>query len=77
MNFTCHDCGGHKAVRSRKRGLWEMYFLPLFLLQPVRCAHCFRRAYCSTFVPLIEPNEPAGQAVPGRSPAADNDHRAA
>jgi len=66
--FTCKDCGGHNGIRSRKR-IWE-YLLPLALLQPVRCADCFRRGYCLVFVPLI----PANDDVPHSSP---DDHRAA
>jgi len=53
--FTCQDCGCHIALRSRKRGPWESFVLPLFLLRPARCANCFRRAYCTVFVPLREP----------------------
>jgi hypothetical protein len=74
MNFTCQDCGSHQGVRSRKRGVWETYFLPLFLLQPVRCSHCFRRGYCLTFVPL---SEPVGVAPDAPSASTTNDHRAA
>ena len=52
--FTCQDCGCHIAIRSRKRGPWESFVLPIFLLRPARCANCFRRAYCTVFVPLRE-----------------------
>jgi len=77
MNFTCQDCGCHQGVRSRKRSVWELYVLPLFLLQPVRCAHCFRRAYCLTFVPVTEPNEPASHTLPGDRASTSDNHRAA
>ena len=74
MTFTCQDCGSHQGVRSRKRGVWETYLLSLFLLQPVRCSHCFRRGYCLGFVPLSVPAE-LEQDAP--SPSTTNDHRAA
>lgn len=50
--FTCKDCGGHNGLRSHKRTL--EYLLPIFLLQPVRCADCFRRGYCSVLIPLSD-----------------------
>jgi hypothetical protein len=34
--------------------LFERYVLPIFLLQPVRCAECFRRDYRLLFVPVKE-----------------------
>jgi hypothetical protein len=73
--FTCKDCGGHSGVRSRKR-TWEYLLLPIVLLQPVRCADCFRRGYCLVFVPLIPANDTAGSAAQGPH-SSPNDHRAA
>ena len=55
--FTCGDCGFHIAIRSRKRGPWESFILPVFLLRPARCANCFRRVHCWLWVPLREPVE--------------------
>jgi hypothetical protein len=43
--FHCNDCGSNIGFRSRRRTLSERYILPLLLLQPVRCAECFRRDY--------------------------------
>lgn len=43
--YFCYDCGSEVGFRSRRRTLTERYILPLFLLQPVRCAECFRRDY--------------------------------
>jgi hypothetical protein len=43
--FRCPDCGSTDGVRSRRRTAWEKYVLPPFMLQPVRCADCFRRFY--------------------------------
>jgi hypothetical protein len=43
--FRCNDCGSNIGFRSRRRSLGERYILPFMLLQPVRCAKCFRRDY--------------------------------
>jgi hypothetical protein len=45
ITFECHGCHSNNAHRSRKRGVFEHLFLPLLLLRPVRCDHCFRRQY--------------------------------
>lgn len=47
--FHCPDCGGAEAHRSHPRNVAEKYIFPLFLLLPVRCADCYRRAYVSIF----------------------------
>ena len=52
LEFHCDDCGGETAFRSRRRTFSERYLLPIFLLQPVRCAECFRRDYRSLFMPV-------------------------
>lgn len=43
--YRCRDCGRELGFRSRPRTLMERYILPLFLMQPIRCAGCFRRDY--------------------------------
>lgn len=43
--YRCPDCGREVGFRSRPRNLVECYILPLLLMQPVRCAACFRRDY--------------------------------
>ena len=43
--FRCRDCASDVGFRSRRRTFSERYILPLFYLQPVRCAECFRRDY--------------------------------
>lgn len=43
--FHCRDCGGNEAYRSRPRGFFETYVLPIFFLQPVRCDRCYLRSY--------------------------------
>lgn len=52
LAFHCDDCGSDTGFRSRRRTFSERYLLPLFLLQPVRCAECFRRDYRLLFVPV-------------------------
>jgi hypothetical protein len=52
LEFHCDDCGGETGFRSRRRTFSERYLLPIFLLQPVRCAECFRRDYRLVFVPV-------------------------
>ena len=54
LEFHCDDCGSDIGFRSRRRTFSERYLLPLFLLQPVRCAECFRRDYRLLFVPVRE-----------------------
>ena len=48
--FQCHDCRSEKGYLSRPRNFLEKYFLPLFLLRPVRCASCLRRSYVHLWV---------------------------
>jgi len=52
--YRCHDCGSEVGFRSRRRTFTERYFLPLFLLRPVRCSECFRRDYRSIFTRVRE-----------------------
>jgi hypothetical protein len=54
LEFHCDDCGSETGFRSRRRSFFERYLLPIFLLQPVRCAECFRRDYRLLFVPVKE-----------------------
>ena len=54
LEFHCDDCGSDTGFRSRRRSFLERYLLPIFLLQPVRCAECFRRDYRLVFVPVKE-----------------------
>lgn len=54
VEFHCDDCGSESGFRSRRRSFFERYLLPLFLLQPVRCAECFRRDYRLIFMPVKE-----------------------
>jgi len=54
LEFHCDDCGSDTGFRSRRRTFSERYLLPIFLLQPVRCAECFRRDYRLLFVPVRE-----------------------
>jgi hypothetical protein len=52
LEFHCDDCGSDTGFRSRRRTFSERYLLPIFLLQPVRCAECFRRDYRLIFMPV-------------------------
>ena len=54
LEFHCDDCGSDPGFRSRRRTFSERYLLPIFLLQPVRCAECFRRDYRLIFIPVRE-----------------------
>ena len=51
-SYRCRDCGGGDGVCSRRHTWTERFILPLFLMQPVRCAACFRRDYWSIFTPV-------------------------
>jgi hypothetical protein len=52
FEFRCGDCGSNVGHRSRPRTFLERCLLPIFLLQPVRCAECFRRDYRLIFTPV-------------------------
>ena len=54
LPYVCRDCGSEVGFRSRRRTATERYILPLFLLQPVRCAECFRRDYRLIFTQVRE-----------------------
>ncbi len=74
FEFHCGDCGGDTGFRSRRRTFSERFFLPIFLLQPVRCAECFRRDYRLIFVPVRERlSEIKKQSVP-EIPVRDKRH---
>jgi hypothetical protein len=56
--YQCPECGGPNGYRSRRRNLYEKYFLPVMLSQPVRCADCFRRNHVSIFIDVPERRRP-------------------
>jgi hypothetical protein len=68
LEFHCDDCGSETGFRSRRRTFSERYLLPIFLLQPVRCAECFRRDYRSLFVPVKERLPEAIRRMPAPAP---------
>jgi hypothetical protein len=70
--FHCRSCGGAEAYRSRPRGFFEKYVLPLFLLQTVRCERCYHRGYASRTVPLLERVEPAPKSAKSQAPPSSN-----
>jgi hypothetical protein len=70
--YRCRDCGSEVGFRSRRRTLTERYILPLFLMQPVRCAECFRRDYRLIFTPVRERLMDAPRMLPIKQPATTN-----
>jgi len=52
--YHCRDCANEVGVRSHPRTFIERYILPLLLMQPVRCADCFRRDYWLIFTGVRE-----------------------
>jgi hypothetical protein len=54
MHYQCPDCGASDGSRSRRRNVVEKYFLPLMMMQPVRCMRCYRRTHVSIFMQLPE-----------------------
>jgi hypothetical protein len=63
VEFHCEDCGSNTGFRSRRRTFSERYLLPIFLLQPVRCAECFRRDYRLFFMPVSQRPEATKKAA--------------
>jgi len=48
--FRCSECGHDESYRSRPRGTFEKYLLPVLMLRPVRCERCYRRTYAWRWV---------------------------
>jgi hypothetical protein len=77
--FRCRDCASDVGFRSRRRTFSERYilpvFLPVFYLQPVRCAECFRRDYRLMSVQvrerLVEVGPKPAMSATGPSPTHD------
>jgi hypothetical protein len=68
LEFHCDDCGSDNGFRSRSRTFFERWLLPILLLQPVRCAECFRRDYRLSFVPVKERLPEPIKKVPTEAP---------
>ncbi len=68
QSFRCRDCGSELGFRSRRRTLSERYILPLFLLQPVRCAECFRRDYRLIFTQVGDRLSEGSKMIPSPAP---------
>jgi hypothetical protein len=64
--YVCRDCGSEVGFRSRRRTITERFILPLFLLQPVRCAECFRRDYRLIFTPVRDRVAVTPRITPGK-----------
>jgi hypothetical protein len=71
LEFHCDDCGSKTGFRSRRRSFSERYLLPIFLLQPVRCAECFRRDYRLLSVPVKERLPEPIRKMPTPAPRPD------
>jgi hypothetical protein len=72
--YHCHDCGSEVGFRSRRRTFIERFFLPMFLLQPVRCGECFRRDYRLIFTQVRERLSDTPRMIPGKSTVTPNRH---
>ncbi len=65
--FRCRGCGPQEAIRSRPRGFFERYVLPLLLLRAVRCERCSRRRYVLRTIRAFE-RIPPERKHPGNQP---------
>jgi len=66
--FHCRGCGFQEAYRSRPRGFFEKYVLPLLLMQTVRCERCYHRGYAFRTISALEriqsdPKRPQSQPL--------------
>ena len=52
--FHCRGCGGQEAYRSRPRGFFEKYALPVLWLRAVRCERCYHRSYVWRTIPALD-----------------------
>lgn len=73
VEFHCRGCGAKEAYRSRPRGFFETYVLPIFLLQPVRCDRCYLRNYVSRSFAAQE-RSPRERMQPKSQPDAAANH---
>ena len=71
LEFRCDDCGSETGFRSRRRSFSERYLLPIFLLQPVRCAECFRREYRWVFMRVKDRLPEMAKKTPTPVPRTD------
>jgi hypothetical protein len=59
--FECSGCGNEGAYRSRSRGFFDRYAIPLLLLQPVRCDCCSKRTYVLRTIRVPERRQSEGR----------------
>ena len=71
--FECRGCGGKEAFRSRPRGWFETYVLPMLFLQPVRCDRCYLRSYIPRSIAARERIQP-GRMEPQKQPDTTTSH---
>jgi hypothetical protein len=67
--FYCRGCGFQEAYRSRPRGFFERYMLPLLLLQAVRCERCYHRRYVWCTIPTLERDQSERKRPASETPA--------
>jgi len=72
--YLCRDCGSETGFRSRRRTFTERYILRIFMLQPVRCAECFRRDYWPIFTTVEERLRDITTMMPMKEAAAPKRH---
>ena len=72
VEFYCSECGGSEAYRSRPRGLFERYLLPLSFLKPLRCERCYHRAYAFRTIPVIDRIPPHCGTTQSEQPSDTN-----
>jgi ribosomal protein L37E len=76
--YYCRECGFQQANRSRSRGFFERYVLPLLLLQVVRCERCYHRGYALRTIAVIERFQPGSKPPQNQSPGgSERDSRIA
>jgi hypothetical protein len=70
--YRCYDCGSGTGFSSRRRTFAERFFLPLFLLKPVRCGECFRRDYRRIWTPVRDRVPEKARVMPHARQASSN-----
>ena len=68
--FHCRGCGSQQAYRSRPRGFFEKYVLPLLLLQTVRCERCYHRSYVLRTIEVLERRQSERRQPVSQSPGS-------
>ena len=75
--FHCRECAADTAYRSRSRGFFEKYILPMLFLQPVRCDRCFHRSYVLRTIPTKTRSVPFRKEPQGTADGSSSKSRVA